>query len=99
MLINATIQVVPLCAIENAFPIVDKAIEIIKQSGIHYSVGAFETMLEGEYEPVQQLLRQLEDFCYTQKEFQFLIYSKLHLCGSVNILAENKTAKFQETAH
>ncbi|MCX6200094.1 MAG: thiamine-binding protein [Bacteroidetes bacterium] len=95
MLINATIQVIPLTQIEKAFPIVDKAIELIQQSGISFSVGAFETTLEGEYEAVQQLLRKVEDFCYSQKEVQFLVYSKLHLCGGENILAESKTAKFK----
>ena len=73
MLINATIQIVPLKDIEAAFPVIDKAIAIIQQSGIKYSVGAFETTLEGEYETVQNLLRQLEDFCFAQKEIQFLI--------------------------
>lgn len=96
MLINATIQVIPLTQIEKAFPIVDKAIELIQHSGISYSVGAFETTLEGEYEAVQQLLRKLEDFCYAQKEVQFLIYSKLHLCGGENILVESKTGKFKQ---
>jgi len=62
MLINATIQVIPLTQIEKAFPIVDKAIELIQQSGISFSVGAFETRLEGEYEAVQQLLRSCLDF-------------------------------------
>lgn len=95
MLINATIQVIPLTQIEKAFPIVDKAIELIQQSGISYSVGAFETTLEGEYEAVQQLRRKVEDFCYAQREVQFLVYSKLHLCGGENILAESKTAKFR----
>ncbi len=95
MLINATIQVIPLTQIKKAFPIVDKAIELIQQSGISHSVGAFETTLEGEYEALQQLLRKLEDFCYAQKEVQFLVYSKLHLCGGENILAESKTAKFK----
>lgn len=95
MQINATIQVIPLTSIDKAFPIVDEAIAIIQQSGIKYSVGAFETTLEGEYENVQTLLKQVEDFCYGQKEIQFLVYSKLHLCGGEHILAESKTSKFQ----
>lgn len=94
MLVNATIQVVPLTNIETAFPVIDQAIAIIQQSGVKYSVGAFETTLEGEYEEVQGLLRQLEDFCYGQKELQFLIYSKLHVCGGRHITADEKTAKF-----
>lgn len=95
MIINATIQVVPLTKIDEAFPVIDKAILMIQNSGLKYSVCAFETILEGEYESVQQLLRQVQDFCYSQKEIQFLIYTKYHVCGGENILAENKTSKFK----
>lgn len=95
MIINASIQVVPLTKIEQAFPIVDRAIGLIQKSGLKYSVNAFETTLEGEYEKVQQLLRQVQDFCYVQKEIQFLIYTKYHLCGGENISAESKTSKFR----
>jgi len=96
MIINASIQVVPLTEIPVAFPIVDRAIELIQKSGLKYTVGAFETLIEGEYEQVQQLLRQVEDFCYSQKELQFLVYSKLHLSGGVDIFAEDKTGKFKQ---
>lgn len=94
MLVNATIQVVPLTNIETAFPVIDAAIALIQNSGVQYSVGAFETTLEGEYEAVQELIRKLEDFCYHQKELQFLVYTKLHLCGGAHISAHEKTAKF-----
>jgi len=95
MIINATIQVVPLTKIEDAFPVIDKAILMIQNSGLKYSVCAFETILEGEYEPVQQLLRQVQDFCYSQKEIQFLIYTKYHICGGENITVHSKTSKFR----
>ena len=95
MIINASIQVIPLTNIEKAFPIVDSAIALIQQSGLTYAVGAFETTIEGEYEPVQQLIRQIEDFCYAQKEVQFLVYKKLHVSGAANVLVESKTGKFK----
>jgi uncharacterized protein YqgV (UPF0045/DUF77 family) len=97
MLVNATIQVVPLTNIETAFPVIDAAIAIIQNAGIKYSVGAFETTLEGEYEEVQALIRKVEDFCYNHKELQFLVYTKLHLCGGNHISAYEKTAKFRST--
>jgi len=96
MIINASIQVIPLTHIETAFPVVDKAIALIQQSGLKYTVGAFETTIEGEYEPVQQLIKKVEDFCYAQKELQFLVYKKLHVCGGEDILAESKTGKFKQ---
>lgn len=94
MTVNAAIQVVPLTAKEQAFPVIDEAIAFIQQSGIKYTVGPFETFLEGEYEEVQALIRRIEDFCYSKKEVQFLVYTKLHLCGGADVLSEDKTAKF-----
>lgn len=98
MLINASIQVVPLTETAAAFPVIDKAIALIQQSGLKYTVGAFETTIEGEYEPVQQLVRSIEDFCYAQKDVQFLVYKKLHIHGSADIRVEDKTGKFNSGA-
>lgn len=94
MIVNAAIQVVPICPIETAMPIIDRAIAIIQQSGIKYTVGPFETTLEGEYDKVQEVLKKVQDFCYNEKKEQFLVYTKLHVCGGADIVADDKTAKF-----
>ena len=43
---NIGIQVLPL--VEDVYPIIDKAIEVIKMSGAKYEVGPLETVLEGD---------------------------------------------------
>jgi uncharacterized protein (TIGR00106 family) len=43
---NVGVQVLPL--VEDLYPIVDKAIEAIKASGVRYEVGPLETTLEGD---------------------------------------------------
>ena len=45
-MMNVGVQVLPL--VEDAFPIVDKAIEAIQASGVKYEVGPLETTLEGD---------------------------------------------------
>lgn len=95
MNINASIQVVPISTAQEAFPVIDQAIALIQQSGLSYTVGAFATEVEGEYEAVQALLRQVSDFCYSQQQLQFLVYTKLHLSGGQHIIAADKTAKFR----
>jgi uncharacterized protein (TIGR00106 family) len=45
-MLNVGIQVLPLA--EDVYPIVDKAIEAIKVSGVKYEVGPLETVLEGD---------------------------------------------------
>jgi uncharacterized protein YqgV (UPF0045/DUF77 family) len=44
--INVAVQVLPL--VEDAFPVVDRAIEVIQRSGVKYEVGPLETTLEGD---------------------------------------------------
>lgn len=95
MIINASIQVVPITKAEEAFPVIDQAIALIQQSGLQYTVGAFATEIEGEYNDVQALLKQVTDFCYGQKELQFLVYTKFHFSGGQDIIAADKTGKFR----
>jgi len=45
-LMNVGVQCLPL--VENAYPVVDKAIEAIQASGVKYEVGPLETTLEGD---------------------------------------------------
>ena len=44
--VNVGVQVLPL--VEDAYPIVDRAIEVIRASGVKYEVGPLETTLEGD---------------------------------------------------
>lgn len=44
--VNVGVQVLPL--VEDVYPVVDKAIEVIQKSGVKYEVGPLETVLEGE---------------------------------------------------
>ncbi len=43
---NVGVQCLPL--VENAFSVVDKAIEVIQKSGVKYEVGPLETTMEGD---------------------------------------------------
>jgi uncharacterized protein (TIGR00106 family) len=43
---NVSVQVLPLT--DDALPVVDRAIRVIRESGVRYEVGPLETVLEGE---------------------------------------------------
>jgi uncharacterized protein (TIGR00106 family) len=49
--VNVAVQVLPL--VEDVFPIVDRAIAVIRASGVKHEVCAMETVMEG---PLDQLL-------------------------------------------
>jgi uncharacterized protein (TIGR00106 family) len=43
--VNVAVQVLPL--VEDVYPVVDRAIQVIASSGVRYEVGAMETVMEG----------------------------------------------------
>jgi uncharacterized protein (TIGR00106 family) len=49
--VNVGVQVLPL--VEDVYPVVDRAIKAIAQSGVRYEVGPMETVMEG---PLDRLL-------------------------------------------
>jgi uncharacterized protein YqgV (UPF0045/DUF77 family) len=53
--INLAIQVLPLT--DDAFPIVDRAIEVIAASGVRYEVGAMETVMEGTLDQLMDVAK------------------------------------------
>ncbi|MFN8285809.1 MAG: thiamine-binding protein [Chitinophagales bacterium] len=95
MLINASIQVVPITEESKALPVIDGAIALIQQSGLKYAVGAFATDIEGEYEEVQALLRKVEDYCYAKTDCPVLVYTKVHLQAGVDVTIAGKVGKFR----
>ncbi|WIV19538.1 MTH1187 family thiamine-binding protein [Paenibacillus polygoni] len=57
-----SIQVIPKTPNgEDSIPYVDKAIEVIQQSGLTYQVNPLETTLEGELPELLELVRQMHE--------------------------------------
>jgi uncharacterized protein (TIGR00106 family) len=53
--VNVAIQVLPLA--DHPYPLVDRAIQVIAQSGVHYEVGAMETVMEGELDRLLEIAK------------------------------------------
>ncbi|SFJ17412.1 thiamine-binding protein [Thermoflavimicrobium dichotomicum] len=57
-----SIQIIPRTPNgESVIPYVDRAIEIIDQSGVPYRVGPLETTMEGELEELLAIVKQIND--------------------------------------
>ena len=48
--VNIAVQILPFSKTLDSYSVVDKAIEVIANSGIKYRVTPFETVMEGNYE-------------------------------------------------
>lgn len=94
--VNLAIQVLPLHhSQEKAYSIVDVAIEQIKQSGLHYVVCPFETVIEGPYNKVMALVSDIQDACNKAGADALLINMKLQRNFTKDIAIDDKIGKYK----
>jgi len=60
--VHVAIQIVPISK-EHPYPIIDKAIEVIKNSGVEYRVGAMETVMQGDYKKLMTIVQEAQEAC------------------------------------
>jgi len=61
--VNVSLQVLPRVPDEFIYPVVDKVIELIKESGVKYVVGPMETTMEGELDTLLEIVKKAQDIC------------------------------------
>jgi len=62
-IVNLSLQVLPKIKGDNVYPVVDKAIEVIRESGVKYMVGPMETTMEGEMDELWEIVKKAQDAC------------------------------------
>ena len=62
-IVNVSLQVLPSVPQENIYPVVDKVIELIRDSGVKYIVGPMETTMEGEFDTQMENVKKTQNVC------------------------------------
>lgn len=62
-IVNVSLQVLPVVPEEKIYPVVDKVISLIAQSGVAYSVGPMETTMEGELDLLLEIVKEAQEIC------------------------------------
>ncbi len=94
--VNMAIQVLPLHLPQiEAYSVVDAAIACIQASGLHYVVCPFETVIEGPYDRVMQLLTDIQDACNKAGADSVLINMKLQRSFVKDIAIDDKIGKYK----
>ncbi|MGI6623411.1 MAG: thiamine-binding protein [Clostridiaceae bacterium] len=75
--INLSLQVIPNTAPELVYPIVDKVIEMIAQSGVPYEVGPMETTMEGELDTLLEIVKKAQQICIQEGAARVLSVVKI----------------------
>src|SRR5688572_9561324 len=78
MKINAAIQLLPLKGKEDKIALIDKAINLIQDSGLPYKVCPFETVVEGPPDVVYALIRSIQETTLGSGCDELLINIKVH---------------------
>ena len=94
--VNLAIQVLPLHkSQEEAYEIIDKAIACIKASGLQYVVCPFETVIEGPYRDVMNLVDAIQEKCNEAGVSSLLINMKLQRSFVKDIHIDDKIGKYK----
>lgn len=71
-------QVIPRARNVNNYELVDKAIEIVKQSGVPFQVGAMETTMKGPLSQLLEIVKRAQQACLDFGAIEVLTNIKIH---------------------
>ncbi len=94
-IINASLQLLPVQLNKHPYVWVDEAIEIIKQSGIKYDVGAFATVIEGRYAEVMKVIDEVNEHLFTKDCTEWILNAQIQIRSRADITAAEKIEKFK----
>ncbi|KGB50609.1 hypothetical protein LH61_03585 [Leuconostoc mesenteroides P45] len=97
MISSIAVQVLPMTAdTEEVIRIVDHVIAYIDKSGVNYQVGAFESTLEGDYDQLIDILKNLPKVAAEISDIPVMVYSKINMATDSDVLTiAKKTDKYK----
>jgi uncharacterized protein YqgV (UPF0045/DUF77 family) len=91
--VHVAIQIVPISK-AHPYPIIDKAIEVIKSSGVDYRVGAMETVMQGDYRQLMNIVEKAQDACLSGGADEVVVTLKVHAKKDGDVSWEEKLEKY-----
>ncbi|MDD3321890.1 MAG: thiamine-binding protein [Paludibacter sp.] len=76
-IVNIALQVLPTSKTIHPYKLVDETIEVIANSGLRYKVTPFETVMEGSYDKIMEVIKQAQDACYKAGAESMMTYIKI----------------------
>lgn len=71
-------QVIPRAKDINNFELVDKAIEVVKQSGVPFQIGAMETTMKGPLNQLLEIVKRAQQACLDFGAIEVITNIKIH---------------------
>jgi uncharacterized protein YqgV (UPF0045/DUF77 family) len=94
--VNVALQVLPTSGTKHPYAIVDRAIEIIHASGVKYRVCPFETVMEGDYDTIMEVVRKIQLECLDFGAESMISNLKIQISRDEDVRMEDKTGKYEK---
>jgi uncharacterized protein (TIGR00106 family) len=86
--------VLPNVSEKDLYPVVDKVIELIRDSGVKYIVGPMETTMEGELHQLLEIVEKAQEICLRNGATRIVSVVKIdYKAGGVTI--DEKIQKYR----
>lgn len=92
--VNIALQVLPKSETKKAYDLVDEAIKVIQDSGLKYRVCPFETVIEGPYNEIMQIVEKVQERCFESGADELMVYIKIQNRKDSKVTIEDKMAKY-----
>ncbi len=92
--VNVAVQVLPSSSTKHPYTIIDRAIELIQNSGLKYRVCPFETVLEGDYDQIIDLIKKIQLECIDYGAEKLITFVKIEINRDSDVTIEDKTTKY-----
>lgn len=92
--VNIAVQVLPKSKTKDTYEIVDVAIKVIDESGLKYRVCPFETVLEGPYNEIMQVVEKIQETCFKSGADELIVNMKIQNRRDSKVTIEDKMAKY-----
>ncbi|NGP46261.1 thiamine-binding protein [Bacillaceae bacterium SIJ1] len=94
--VNLGFQVLPkMNPGESSYDAVDRAIDVVAQSGVSYVVGPMETVMEGELNHLLQIVKQAQDACIAAGAHEVMTHVKIHYRPDGGVTLDEKISKYR----
>ncbi|EON78967.1 protein of unknown function DUF77 [Lunatimonas lonarensis] len=92
--INLGIQIVPKSKTADSYSLVDRAIAVIRQSGVNHTVTPFETVMEGPQDLLMEIARKAQEAVLEAGAEEVLVYYRMQIRKDDDVTMAEKTAKY-----
>lgn len=93
-IVNIALQILPSSTTVHPYTLVDKAIEVIANSGLRYKVTPFETVMEGTYDDIMKVVKQAQEACYDSGAENLMTYIKIQ-SSRKDVSIDDKMEKYE----